>query len=943
MVKDLFKKSFNIREGEFKIALLMQFYIFLVITVLLLVKPTVTALFLSGLGSEKLPFGYLLVAVVAVLSSVFYNRMIRIFSIKTVASATIIIFSILFFLLSFVVYSKINHAWILYFYYISISLFGVLVTSQFWVIANLVFDLREAKRLFGFIGAGAIAGGIFGGYLTTFLADFFGNSMVSLIAAILLLLCLPLILWIWKIKIDHLNKYTREERKQSRKGDISKSSWQVVLGSKHLINLSAIVGVSVIVAKLVDYQFNDLSHKVFTDPDELSSFFGFWFSSFNIIALLIQLFFTNRMMSRFGVTTNMLILPLGLAIGSFLFFVFPELWVMIIIKGMDGSFKQSLNKAAFELSILPVSYEVKKQAKPFIDVVVDSMATGLAGFMLLFLIHQLELDAKYFSLIILFFLIIWIILIYRLRESYFDTFRKNIRELIYSPSKEKKHKKRKTSMAMIDILTSGTEKEILTLLRHLDDEQAEFFRPYLVGLLDHSSDRVKAAALKAVYNYRNKKVVKKAEQLIKTSNDDEVIYESMEYILANTTVTKEQALSYLNHKNKQIRNAALLCLSRAARYNKEFSKKYDLKKRILKKLKDIDGSDIYQQKEEIAELLLTIGYSGNEEFYDVIDEYLGNKDPLVVKYAIKAAGKTRSDRFVDKLLYLMLEKENRQEVIKALKSYGDNMVNVLYNKDSDEEFDEKTRGLIPEVIQAFETKESIVMLLRLLKSKDVFVRLNAARSLNRLEDKNHKLRFSDKRLSETIFNESMYYKNTLIAIQSIEKAMEKSDKSTGKEEFDKQKAQSARRTLLKHLQKQLDYSLETIFNLLGIKYADTDMEVAFLGIQDDTEESRINTIEFLSNLLESDLKKELLPLLEYRFLGDGETDIDMKILPENTSLRYLLEEHGIVSKTLVLNLLKFIPRHSVKRILKKLSKHKNHKIKNLADKVLELDKRMIQK
>jgi len=99
MIKDLFKKSFNIREGELKIALLMQLYIFLVITVLLLVKPTVTALFLSGLGADKLPYGYLLVAVVAVLSSVFYNRMIKRFSIKIVALVTIIIFSALFFLL----------------------------------------------------------------------------------------------------------------------------------------------------------------------------------------------------------------------------------------------------------------------------------------------------------------------------------------------------------------------------------------------------------------------------------------------------------------------------------------------------------------------------------------------------------------------------------------------------------------------------------------------------------------------------------------------------------------------------------------------------------------------------------------------------------------------------------------------------------------------------
>jgi len=934
MIRDLLKKSFNIREGEIKIALLMQLYIFLVITVLLLVKPTVTALFLSGLGAEKLPYGYLMVAVVAVLSSVFYNRMIKRFSIKIVALVTIIIFSILFFLLSFVVYSEMNSGWILYFYYISISLFGVLVTSQFWVIANLVFDLREAKRLFGFIGAGAIAGGIFGGYLTTFVANFFGNSIVSLIAAILLLLCIPIILWIWNIRVDHLNKYTKEERKKEKES-VSGSSWSIVLKSKHLLNLSAIVGVSVVVAKLVDYQFNDLSHKVYSNPDELASFFGFWFSSFNIIALLIQLFLTNRMMARFGVTTNMLFLPLGLAAGSFLFFVFPELWVMVLIKGMDGSFKQSLNKAAFELSILPVSYEVKKQAKPFIDVVVDSIATGLTGFLLLFLIHQLKLEAKYFTIIILFFLVIWIILIFRLRESYFETFRRNIKEMVLSDNKGKK--KKRSKHAMIDILQSGTEKEILALLRHLNKDHIEFLSPYLIALLDHPSDRVKSNAIKRIDDYSSKEVLKKIENLIKNSNDDEVVYEAMEYLLAHSSVTKEQALYYLNHEKDHIKNAALLCLARSSRYNPDYAKKYDLNQRIVKQAEEFIQYEGNQRREEIAALLLTIGYYGKSDFFNIIEKYLKSEDPLLVKYAIKAAGLTRSDRFVDTLLDMMVDKENHNEVIKALKSYGDSMVNLLYNKDRDEEFDEKSRGFIPEIIQAFETKESLVMLLRLLRSKDVLVRLQSARSLNKLEDKDHHLKISDERLSDNIFNESMYFKNTMVAMQSVEKAYDRINRSSKKDLPEVSKAQTVRKTLLKHLQKQMDYSLETIFNLLSIKYTNADMKVAYLGLNNETKESRINTIEFLSNLLEADLRRELLPLLEYRFLGDGETDIDIEQVTENRGLINLLKEHGIVSKSLVLQLLRFIPHHSTKRILQKLSKHKNAKIRSLARKVIELE------
>ena len=50
----------------------------------------------------------------------------------------------------------------------------------------------------------------------------------------------------------------------------------------------------------------------------------------------------------------------------------------------DGSLKQSINKAAIELLIMPISPEIKNQTKTFIDVFVDSLATGIIGLALIF-------------------------------------------------------------------------------------------------------------------------------------------------------------------------------------------------------------------------------------------------------------------------------------------------------------------------------------------------------------------------------------------------------------------------------------------------------------------------------------------------------------------------------------------------------------------------------
>ncbi|WAC02400.1 Npt1/Npt2 family nucleotide transporter [Lacinutrix neustonica] len=323
MLKNIINKTFGLRDGEIYISFLMQLYIFIIISVLLIVKPIVNALFLNRLGAEQLPYGYLLVALVAVLTAFLYNKAIREFSLLKVTNTSLVFFSLGFLALSAVLYFNVLSNWVLYLYYLGVSLFAVIATSQFWILANMVFNAREAKRLFGFIGAGAIAGGIFGGYLTSIVVSSYGNKAAMFIAAVLILSCIPILRKIWKLRIRKMNVFIRKQRKYND-SNAQVSSLQLISKSKHLTYLALITGISVIVAKLVDFQFSDFANKAIQDTNELASFFGFWFSTFNVIALALQLFMTNRFLSRFGVSTTLLVLPLGIALGCLLFLTFPN-------------------------------------------------------------------------------------------------------------------------------------------------------------------------------------------------------------------------------------------------------------------------------------------------------------------------------------------------------------------------------------------------------------------------------------------------------------------------------------------------------------------------------------------------------------------------------------------------------------------------------------------
>ena len=57
--------------------------------------------------------------------------------------------------------------WVSVAFYVLGLILGILLISQFWTLANDIYDPRQAKRLFGFIGGGASLGGAMGAALTS--------------------------------------------------------------------------------------------------------------------------------------------------------------------------------------------------------------------------------------------------------------------------------------------------------------------------------------------------------------------------------------------------------------------------------------------------------------------------------------------------------------------------------------------------------------------------------------------------------------------------------------------------------------------------------------------------------------------------------------------------------------------------------------------------------
>ncbi|NIT56065.1 MAG: hypothetical protein GWN00_07440, partial [Aliifodinibius sp.] len=150
-------------------ALLMFVYNFVLLNTLYLLKPVRDSLFLEEVGAYNLPFVFIFTAIAVIPISIGYSRISKRHSVGWLVSAvTLFLAANLFVIWIFI---DIDHDFLYYGFYVWVSIYSVLITSQFWLFANTIFNSVQAKKIFGFLSLGAILGGVTGGEFTAILVN----------------------------------------------------------------------------------------------------------------------------------------------------------------------------------------------------------------------------------------------------------------------------------------------------------------------------------------------------------------------------------------------------------------------------------------------------------------------------------------------------------------------------------------------------------------------------------------------------------------------------------------------------------------------------------------------------------------------------------------------------------------------------------------------------
>lgn len=258
--------------------------------------------------------------------------------------------------------------WIGRAFFIWISIFNLFVVSVFWALIVDTFNSEQGKRLFGFIAAGATIGAITGSTITATFARHVPTPLL-LVGAIILIEAAV-------FSVRHLSRLSEALNARPHELPGSPVGGNVFAGITHpfrsayLANVSLFILLFAITATFLYFQQASLVRDNFHDRGAQTAFFAQIDLAVNVITLVVQLFFTGRIVGILGVGLTLAILPALTLLGFGALAVLPAVSTLVVFQVLRRSSDYAIARPTREVLYTVVPREDRYKAKNFIDTVV---------------------------------------------------------------------------------------------------------------------------------------------------------------------------------------------------------------------------------------------------------------------------------------------------------------------------------------------------------------------------------------------------------------------------------------------------------------------------------------------------------------------------------------------------------------------------------------------
>jgi AAA family ATP:ADP antiporter len=265
-------------------------------------------------------------------------------------------------------------AWAPAAFFIWLSVFNLFVVSVFWSFMADVWSEAQARRVFGFIAAGGSAGAIAGPALTAALAGRVGPVQLLPIAAAILAIALVCIAGLGR----------RAHATTTSAAALGGNAFGGITGtvrSPYLLGIALFVLLGTALGTFVYFQQAQIVRARFATSAERTAVFALIDLGVNVLTIGVQLFVTSRLVSGWGLSRTLALLPVLSLLGFAALAAAPVFPVFVVVQVFRRAGQYGVAGPAREVLFTVVTREQKYKAKNFIDTVVyrgGDAATGWA-------------------------------------------------------------------------------------------------------------------------------------------------------------------------------------------------------------------------------------------------------------------------------------------------------------------------------------------------------------------------------------------------------------------------------------------------------------------------------------------------------------------------------------------------------------------------------------
>lgn len=855
----------DMRPGEEAPALLLFSCFFLFTTFQYTTKAVRQSAYIDGLGAANLPWVYLTVAICSYpllrLYSAFADRLKQHHLIA--ATSALIAGSMVAFWWLF----QYSWPWIPFVLYVWISIVYVMNFSQFWSFSNHLFDPRQAKRLFGFVGAGGLLGGVAGGQVARFVSSWVDTRTNFLVAAGILLMAGGLILIVERFRPSDAASVAGAMG--LKKLDRVKGGVEALKSSRQLRLIAAIIVLTVVVAQIVDVQFNWVVEESTSDLEDATRFFGNFFSIMGITAFLFQLAFTSRIHRKLGVGVAMRVLPVTMALGSSAvlgaFYFLPGLLLSsaLLVKVGENGLRYSLEQSTRELLFLPVPSQIRLKGKVFIDVFIQRSAKGLAAVLLLPVTPAIALVSPPVLAGWLVFPLIatWLLVIGVMYREYVSSFREGLKKQKLDSEVPINMSDAATLELLVQSLGSSDRRHVVQSLELLEENNRGNLVPPL--LLYHDDPEVRRRTLTIIGKVGRVDALPLVERAL-TDEDPEVRAEAIQALAKlHGGDIRELMLPRLKEAEAPVRAAAVACLANLGDEK--------VMGEATAALNDLLVDEDPNVRSEAAKAL---GAIHEPRYQECLIRLLYDRNVEVVREAITAI-RRRVGRdgfnplYVPTLISLLQSRKIKHEAREALTAFGEPALPALNHFMSDTDEPLWVRRALPKTVARIGTLAAATALVeRLGEATDPFQRWQLVEALGSLPGDIR--RSVDGRIvAEQINREARSYLQALADLN----AMGLFEKGHLEGPCVTWSSPTLDPSLVDRLlAERLDGNLRTLFGLTAIAYPPRDVWAAHRSLVSGRVALRNHALEYLDNILTGEVRRDV-----FAVIGDDSLEEKMHI------------------------------------------------------------------